>query len=324
MTRWFGAMAVLAGMLVLAGVRLPLYAQDKEEKLEWKAFEKGKPFYQELTTKTTQDMKVMGQEISQKQEQTFFIKWTAEDKDKAGNYVVTQEIIGVKMKIDIGGNTIEYDSMNEKPAANPMSDFFKALLTMKLKLTINPKNFKVESIEGQDDFVKKLGGTNPQMEPLLNKILSKDALQQMAEPTWAAFPLEAVKKGSTWNKKSKLDLGPIGTYNTNFDFTFEGADKDKLDKVNIKSSLEYTAPSGKNGLPFVIKKATLVSKDGSGVAYIDRAKGRIEKSEMKMKLEGDLTIEVGGMETVVSLIQNQEAKVTTTDEDPVEKMKKKK
>ena len=112
-------------------------------------------------------MKVMGQEISQKQKQTFYLKWTAEDK-KDGNYVVTQEIIGLKMNINIGGNTISYDSTEEKQPQNPMSDFFKALLGMKLKLTISPK-MKVINVEGQEEFIKKLGGTNPQMEPLLKK-----------------------------------------------------------------------------------------------------------------------------------------------------------
>src|SRR5688572_1518749 len=47
--------------------------------LEWKAFEKGKEFYQELTTKTTQTMKVMGQEVQQTQEQTFYIQWVPGD-----------------------------------------------------------------------------------------------------------------------------------------------------------------------------------------------------------------------------------------------------
>jgi len=48
-------------------------------------------------------MKVMGQDIVQNQDQTFWIKWTpGAEKDKDGNWVVEQEIIGVKMAIDIG------------------------------------------------------------------------------------------------------------------------------------------------------------------------------------------------------------------------------
>ena len=42
---------------------LPAAGQDKPA-LEWK-FEKGKTFYQDMTTKSTQKMKVMGQDVAQ-------------------------------------------------------------------------------------------------------------------------------------------------------------------------------------------------------------------------------------------------------------------
>jgi hypothetical protein len=348
--RWFGSLVFVAGLLVLAGANLAVTAQDKDKKkddtakkedpkkdepkkedvkkddrnLVWKAFDPKSVFYQELVTKTTQDMKVMGQEISQKQNQTFYLKWTAGDK-KDGNYVVTQEIIGLNMNINIGGNTIAYDSTEEKQAQNPMSDFFKALLGLKLTLTISPK-MEVVKIEGQEDFVKKLGQANPQMEPLLKNILSPDALKQMAEPTWGALPDKKVTKGDTWKKdNSVLDLGPIGKYTTNFTYTYDGLDeKTKLDKISIKSELKYTKPDMKNGLPFTITDAELKSKDGTGEAYFDREKGRFKETTMKMKLEGDLTIDVGGMQTKVNLVQNQEAISKTSDEPPAALAAKKK
>ena len=65
--RWLSSLVVLAGLLAFTGSKMPVYAQDdKEVKLEFKAFNKDqKPFYQELVTKTTQKMTVMGQEVSQ-------------------------------------------------------------------------------------------------------------------------------------------------------------------------------------------------------------------------------------------------------------------
>ncbi len=287
-----------------------------KERLEWKAFEPKKVFYQELVTNTVQDMDVMSQKVSQKQSQTFILKWTAEEKNKDGDYVVTQEIVGLKMNINIGGNTIPYDSTDKNQPANPMTDFFKALLGLKLKLTISPK-MEVKGIEGQEEFVKKLANTNPQMETLLKNILSKDALQQMAEPTWGALPDKGVAKGDTWTKPSVLKLGPIGTYSTKFTYTYEGVDeKTKLDRIKIKSELTYTKPEDKTGLPFVIKDATLASTSGSGYALFDRTKGRFTESSMQMELKGDLTIEVAAQETKVTLTQTQDAKSTTSDEEP--------
>jgi hypothetical protein len=352
--RWFGSLVFMAGLLVLVGANLSVTAQDKDKKVEpkkddtskkddakkaedvkkdetkkddrnlvWKAFDPKTVFYQELVTKTTQDMKVMGQEIRQEQNQTFYLQWTADDK-KDGSYVVTEEIKGLNMKINIGGNPIAYDSTDEKQPLNPMSDFFKALLGLKLKLTISPK-MVVEKIEGQEEFVKKLGQTNPQMEPLLKSILSEGALKQMAEPTWGALPDKKVEKGDKWEKKDNvLDLGPIGKYKTNFTYVYEGKDDKGLDKISITSTLVYSKPDVKNGLPFTIKDATLSSKDGTGVALFDREKGRFVETTMKMKLEGDLTIEVGGMETKVSLVQVQDATSKTFDQPPAAIAPKKK
>src|SRR5579863_1781942 len=56
-----------------------------KERLFFKAFDSKTPFYQELVTSTTQEMTVMGQAISQKQKQVFYLKWTPEDK-KDGNF----------------------------------------------------------------------------------------------------------------------------------------------------------------------------------------------------------------------------------------------
>ncbi len=322
--RWLGALALTAGLVALAGSKMPVFAGDKEQKLEWKAFDpKGKPFYQTLTTKTEQKMKVMGMDITQNQSQTFYIQWTPGDKS-GDNWVVTQKIIGVKMDIDIGGNKISYDSTQPQPN-NPMTDFFKALQSIELKFHIDPKDFKIKKIEGREEFVKKLGGTNPQMEPLLKNILSEDALKQMAEPTWAAFPREAVKKGKSWPSKNTLDLGPIGQYNFNNTYTFQGDDKDKkLHKIDVSSELTYSAPSKKEGLPFTIKEGQLSGKSTSGHAMFSEEKGRFESSEMSMQLGGNLTIQIGDMETKVELNQTQSASVRTHDSNPVEELKDKK
>lgn len=317
--RWYNSLLILAGAALL--VVLPAFAQEGD-KWEWKAFAPKNEYYQELKTETNQTMKVMGQDVKQNQEQTFYIKWTGHDSKEKDVLVVQQKIIGVNMKIDIGGVNIAYNSLDEKQANNPMTDFFKKLLEADLKLHVDAKEMKVKKIEGHDDLVKKLGVTNPQMEPLLKSILSEEALKQMAEPTWGAFPTAAVKKGEPWKKKSTLDLGPIGKYDTEYTYTYEGPDK-AGDKIKIDAVLTYSPPAqGKaGGLPFTIKSAKLQSKEGTGHAIFDKKKGRIEFSTMKMKLEGTLEIEVGGMTTTVELSQDQTATVRSMDTDPTKAKK---
>jgi hypothetical protein len=283
-------------------------------------FEKGKTFYQEVTTKTTQSMKVMNTDVTQTQEQTFTFAWTYTDEDKDKNWIVTQKITGVKMKIDIGNNPISFDSTNPATGTNALSSFFNALVGAEFKLTIDPKTNKVTKVEGREDFVKKLSAVNQQMEPLLKTILTDEALRQMAEPIFGVAPKDPVAKGATWSKDSDLSLGPIGSYKSKNEYTLDKIEKD-VASIKVKTELTYKAPAADAGgaLPFKIKSADLKSKPAEGTLTFNVAKGRLEKSTLKVNLEGTLDIEIGGTANKVELRQEQETTVTTSDTDPLKK-----
>ncbi len=289
--------------------------------LKWK-FEKGKTFYQELTTETKQTMKVMGMDIVQNQKQTFYFSWTPKEEDKDKNWIIVQKIEGIKMDIDIGGQKVTFDSTKDTGVNNPLSDFFKALVGSQFTLTVSP-DFKVTKIEGREEFLKKLVTANQQMEPMLKTILSDDALKQMADPAFSVVPNKPEKKGESWSKESKLNMGPIGTYETNYKYTYEGPDeKDKaLAKIKVDTTLKYIPPAEgtTSQLPFKIKKADLKSSDATGTVLFDVAKGRVASSDMGLKLDGKLSIEIGGMTSEVDLSQQQKTTVKTTDDNPLGK-----
>jgi len=314
--RWFAALAPVSA-LALVTLFVPAFAQDSGTKLAWK-FEKDKTFYQTMETETNQTMKVMGSDIKQNQKQTFYFSWTPVKQD-GDSWEIDQTILGVKMTINIGGQPIEYDSTKEQQTSSALSEFFKQLVGSKFTLTVD-KDFKVTAIKGRDDFLKKLTNSNPSMEALLKQILSEDALKEMANPTFAAIPNKEVKKGDTWDKTSKLEMGPIGRYENTYKYTFDGPDKDKKQKITVKTELKYTPPGNDasgGGLPFKIKSADLTSKDAGGTILFDAEKGRVEKSDMKVQLTGKLSIEIGGQATAVDLDQTQTTTVTTSDTNPI-------
>src|SRR5438552_2416428 len=83
------------------------------------------PFYQEMSSETTQNMKVAGSDIKNVQKQTFYFSWTPVEQDKDGNWVLKQKIEGVKMNIEISGSPpIAYDSTKEGTSSSPLSEFF--------------------------------------------------------------------------------------------------------------------------------------------------------------------------------------------------------
>src|SRR5262249_36035575 len=262
--------------------------------------------------------KVMGMDISQTQTQTFVFSWTPKEQDKDKNWIVTQKIEGVRMEIEIGGNKISYDSSAKDPATgNPLADFFKALIGSEFKLTISPQ-MKVTKIEGRDDFIKKLVAANQQMEPLLKQILSEEALKEMPDPAFAAVPDKPVKKGESWTKESKLNMGPIGSYDMKYTYSYEGKDG-KLDKIKVTTDMKYIPPTAAAAgvLPFQIESADLKSKEANGTVLFNSELGRVESNDITVKLDGKLTIAIGGMKTDVELSQTQKTTVKTTSENPL-------
>jgi hypothetical protein len=325
----------LGALLLISSFALPALGQQKdaakegakdapkapagEVTLAWE-FQKDKPFYQEMTSDSKQTLKLMGQEITQTQKHIFVFSWTPKEQDKDKNWIVTQKIEGIRVDIEIAGNKVQFDSSNQATAQNnQLADLFKALVGSEFKLTITP-DLKITKIEGREEFINKLSKANPPMETILKQILGDEALKQMAEPSFAGVPPTPVKQGATWQKKIPMNMGPIGTYDTTYKFTYEGKEG-KLDKVKVEEGLTY-APPGPNvsgTLPFKITKGTLTTKGATGKFLFDSEKKRMDSSELKLTLEGNLTIDIGGLTTDVALQQEQTTTVKTYDSNPMKK-----
>jgi hypothetical protein len=322
--------------VALFGAALAAVAGAQERKFELK-FKNDKneyvPFYQEMTTDVAQHIKVQGQDLPQRQKSVFYYQWTPfkEEKVKEGNEEVTktmvkQKIEGLEMDIDISGNPIKYSSKSTDAAGaagNPgLVEFFKNLKDTEFTITIG-KGYKVEKVEGKEGFIAKLGAGNAQMDALLKKVMTDDALKEMTDPTYKLFPDGPKKKGDKWEKKSSLNLGPIGSYELTYKFTFvdpetapdKAAYKD-FDKIEVETIINYTAPKDTEGLLFRIKEGSKLTSDpaaSKGVVYYDSKNQRIPFAEIKIKLKGDLTVVIGGTDTKVELTQEQTTTIKTGD-----------
>src|SRR5262249_50096932 len=147
--------------------------------------------------------------------------WTPEgEKDKTWD--IKQTIEGIKMSIQIGGNPVTFDSTKDTTTSNPLSDFFKALVGSSFTIAVSTPDMKVKSVTGAKEFRDKLIQANQQMKPLLDQILSDDALKQMADPAFGVAPGMPKKKGDSWERKSTLNLGPIGKFDSVYKYTLEG------------------------------------------------------------------------------------------------------
>jgi hypothetical protein len=318
---WIVPAAVLVSLVL--GASAHAQDKDKDKKLVWK-FEEKKPFIQKLETNTKQELTVSGMANTQDQKQTFWFVWNLKEK-KEGKLVIEQTIVGLAMDITIGGNTITFKSWEKNPD-NPMTNFFNKLVDHKFTLTVDPKTMEVSKVEGVDKLVTDLSAVNAAMKPLLKEILSEKAVKEMARPILGVTPEggDIPKDGSWKAKPSVLDMGPIGTYETTTTYKVDDKDKDKNPvPIKVTSKLKYTAPMKAQAqqLPFTIKSADLKSEKAEGTIYFDRKLGRIQKSDMDVKLTGKLTVEIAGQSTVVDLNQTQAVAMATYEPGSEELLK---
>ena len=304
--------------LVALGVSLAAVAQDKP-KFEPK-FVQGKVFYQKLTTKVEQSVKLGGGgDVALRQEQTFFFSWTPTkvEKDKA---VVKQKIEGIILKLDIGGQTIEYNSTDPNPsgpAGNPgLAEFLRNLVGLEFTITYG-KDMAVDKVEGVEQAIDKLKTVNSQMEPVLKAILSDEAVKEMTDPTAGLTAPAGKAPGEKWEKKSTVSMGPIGSYDRVTNYTYEGKDaaNKELDRVKIEPKLTYKAPTaGSEGLPFRIKAGTLTTKEvKKGFALFDPKTGQIQDMQLDVVSEGELDVTVQNADTKLKLYQEQNTELKTAD-----------
>lgn len=308
-----------ATVLAAAGV-----AQEKQ-KFEPK-FEANKRFYQQVTTDIDQTVKVQGgNDLKLKHTNTFLFEWVPV-KQEMDKWTVKLVIQGVKLKVEVASNPVNYDSTAENPNANNpgLNEFFKNLLGSEFTIVFG-KGMQVEKVEGQENMLKNLGAANQQMEQLLKKILTAEALKEMSDPLAGLTPGTEKAVGEKWDKTTTVKLGPIGDYERKLSFEYKGKDAEQkdLERVEVKATLTYKPPTGDaDGLLFRIKGGDLSTQNPkAGYFLYDAKTGQLKKAEQSVTMSGTLNVAIGTTETTVQLNQTQTTTILTSDKSFVPEKK---
>ena len=126
----------------------------KGQKFEPK-FEANKAFFQQVTTDVEQTVKVQGgQDLKLKHSQTFYFKWNP-TKLEGDKWTVALTIEGVKLRVDVANNPVNYDSTAENAnAQNPgLNEFFKNLVGSTFTVTFG-KGMAVEKVDGAEALLR--------------------------------------------------------------------------------------------------------------------------------------------------------------------------
>src|SRR5262249_29131711 len=146
----------------------------------------------------------------------------------------------------------------------PLGKFFEALVGAEFTFTLDRRTGEVMRVEGRAEFVEKLAAANPAMQPVLDTILSDDAMKQMADPAVGFRVRAGAEQGDTCDRTLNSDLGPIGSYHTRNRFTLTDPNPKAPDllRLSVDVDLRYEPPDPNkktDKLPFTIKKGTLRS-----------------------------------------------------------------
>jgi RNA polymerase sigma factor (sigma-70 family) len=293
-------------------------ADDDQVTLQWK-FEKDKPFYQEMTTITRQDMLFLPANANgvYGHEQTLYFSWRPVGRDKDGDWVLKQKVEAARFvfRDADGKKTWEYDSRKD-PGGDPslLAHYCKQFVGSEFTLTFG-KDGKIQRDKDRDDLMKRLVEYVPALQTHEVQVLSDAALRQSAEILLKPLNPKPVRLGDSWTWNQTLNLRPIGNIESSYQFSY-GRSKGKLIQIDVQSTLEGKKLAGKD--------KELKGK-GTGTILFDLDKGRIVSEELDLRLEGKIDAVSQGTlrmaprdpahltHTDVKLKQRQKITVKTSD-----------
>ncbi len=290
----------LVGSVVLLAFAAPALGQEVE--LKWK-FKEGDKFWVEDSNVQKQVVVVVGQTQKVEQKTTTITSYEITK--------VTSETIEVRMKIEAvdvrsDGGIGVYEKIMEKSKGTVFN------------ITMTPRG-EVKKLDGFEDFAKRIGGGDPDVDKMLKELFTPEMFIQSIEQGFAFVPDKKVKKGESWTRGSKIPFGGIGEFRSSSTFTYNGKG-DGGEQIAFKQNLTYMPPKkgADFGGLFKIVKGDLKADNARGTYVFDAEKGRLVSGTSEMTIKGTLTLDLNGqMEISVDLRVEQTATSRVHDKNPL-------
>jgi hypothetical protein len=270
------------------------FAQD-EVALQWR-FKEGDTFQQQTRSQLQQVVKVGDQELKQDLVHTTVIKYAVKKLDPDGSLMLAQTIESMKATTPDGS-----------PAAGNNA-VLNQLQGATFTATLKP-DFTVQSLEGYDELLKRLAGDDPSVRRVVQALLSQEQLKNVMQQSFGFLPPNKVKPGATWQRELPLSLGPLGSMLLKQTFKFEGLENQNgksLAKISFQPQITYSPPKPDMANPEMsVLKGEVQATQASGVLYFDPTAGRLDHSELKLQLQGNLTVKLQGKEVPLTFQQSQ-------------------
>ncbi len=267
--------------------------------LRWQ-FKTGDSFQQQTRSQLHQVVKVNSQELKQDLVHTSLVKYVVKEVEKDGSVTLEQQIESIKATTPEGA-----------PAAGS-----NAVLNQLQGSTFLAKlgpDFKVIQLEGYDNLLKRLAGDDPSVRRVVQSLMSEEQLKNALQQSFGFLPNKAAKPGDSWQQELTLTLGPLGSVKVQNVFKFDGLetkDNKSLAKISFQPTVTYLPPKPESANSEIsVVQGSIESNNPQGVLYFDAKSGRLDHSELKLNLKGNLTVKLNGKEVPLSFEQSQTVEV---------------
>jgi hypothetical protein len=288
----------------------PAFAQVK---LERKVRE-GTSHTVEVSSRTEQKLTIAGMETETSSDSKTVVKATVGKRDESGNLRVQEKVDSLFINTKVMGSEYVFDSANPDKvsgsALEMMRPLHKAML-QRTTTTVYGKDNKIAQIENDQDILNNL---NDDVRKLVQGQFDPERQKTTANEELEKFPAEPVKKGDTWERTSKLNLGAGQVMTVSTRYTYDGEiEKDgrTLDKILSKVlTVEFALEPG-SPLPFTVKDSALKPAETRGEILFDRKLGQVVSASSSIQIVGDMTFVINNMDLPSKLDLKMETETNT-------------
>jgi len=272
-------------------------------KLEYK-FPEGRKFTYKTTSKTSQNLTLMGMGIETETDETVISSRSVGKKRADSTLPIEDKVESLHVEMSLpGGLKLNYDSSDpnvkvDNPALAFLGDVFKLAGETAYTVVLDDRH-KVKAIEGTEKLLEKADKLDALAKDTIRSRLEPDKLKTKFEQEHQNLPDVLARSGEPWERTEVLDAGNGQTITFRKKYEYVGTEQkgDKtLDKISSKAIGVDFKQDPESKSPLKVVKSDLKVESSTGTILFDREQGCVVDAKGKTRLKGPMTFSANGQE----------------------------
>ena len=269
--------------------------------------QKQKTYTYSLKTHFDMDMQMMSQKVETGLDMDYRYLLNLDNTDSAGNTVLKSTIGDVKMKAEVMGMSMGYDSQervdtnHQDPMSANFRKIFGGMLGKNFMVTLKPSG-EIVHVAGLEDIVNGMANNiagddkdKAGMKDKLNESLNQQQIRQAFGQIFNVYPDKPVKIGDSWKREVALGIKGMNskqviTYTVR-DITPEHVVLDLKGDIRSSSDDKLQADSA--------NKVPVMNGSEVGVMTMDRVSGLATEGLIDLTVKGEIDLQ--GKKTPVDI-----------------------